>query len=307
MECRDVKNMLSEYIDGVLSDDAAASVKAHLDECGGCTETYEEMTRLIGYMRDTETVDEPADLLDNVKARLETPASPAAWLRRLFTPAPISIPVAATVIVVVAMLVFYLPGVRDGGDLIEAPISKDTAISEAPSVEKKRDKKEPAPPRAEKMESTADDEVVVDAPAPEVAPAPGDVAASQEVASTEEVPSAEEVRASGEARDLDEVRSFESASASKAAPTPKEVSIEGGVSTSEDVSIPDIILALGGTLVNQEFGEAGRRQATLVVELPVDSIPSLLKKLEELGWTAGELPEETLSRKGKVTIKINKR
>ena len=47
MECRDVKKLLSEYIDGVLAEGQVPVVKQHLLTCRDCKETYKSMNRLI--------------------------------------------------------------------------------------------------------------------------------------------------------------------------------------------------------------------------------------------------------------------
>jgi hypothetical protein len=109
MECRDVQKLLSEYIDGVLSDSLAPVVKQHITTCDQCRDTYHSMNRLIGVMREMEPVDEPADFRAGVRARLEKRPSLARRLRPLFSPPQVKIPLGVAAALVVVVMVFVLP------------------------------------------------------------------------------------------------------------------------------------------------------------------------------------------------------
>jgi hypothetical protein len=125
MNCEEIRKQLSDYIDGELSPEAAAQVAAHLESCAGCREAYEEMTRLVGYMREMETVDEPADLLQKVRSRLA--AKPSAWerFRELLSTPALRVPAAATVLAAILLVVLYAPTHHEPGRKMartEAPV-----------------------------------------------------------------------------------------------------------------------------------------------------------------------------------------
>jgi hypothetical protein len=109
MECRDVQNLLSEYIDGVLSESLAPVVKQHIATCDQCQDTYHSMNRMIGVMREMEPVDEPADFRAGVRARLEKRPSVASRLRPLFYPPRVKVPLGVAAALVVAVVIWVLP------------------------------------------------------------------------------------------------------------------------------------------------------------------------------------------------------
>ena len=113
MECKGIKNQLSDYIDGQLSEAAAGEVAQHLESCPGCRQAYKDMTRLVGFMREIDTVDEPADLVQNVRSRLES--KPSVWdrFRDLISTPAFRVPAAATVLAAALLLVLYVPGERE--------------------------------------------------------------------------------------------------------------------------------------------------------------------------------------------------
>lgn len=114
MDCREVKNKISEYIDGRLTGEEATLIREHLDRCASCLETVESMTRLIGLMQNIDTVDEPETILRDVKARLEKRAPLAELARRLFSPPKIKIPLELAGAALVVTLIMHMAGVGGG-------------------------------------------------------------------------------------------------------------------------------------------------------------------------------------------------
>jgi hypothetical protein len=121
MECKKITELLSGYIDGELSGAQAESVEAHLAGCADCRRAHEEMSRLVGLMRDMDTIDEPADLIQNVRGRLASP--PTLWerLRGWFSIPAVRIPAAATVLAAILLVVLYVPGSRDTVPIMPEP------------------------------------------------------------------------------------------------------------------------------------------------------------------------------------------
>jgi len=127
MECQDIKNLLSDYIDGELSGDEATRVAGHLEACADCTETYEEMMRLVGFMREMDTVDEPADFAQSVRARMEGPPSTWARVRRLLSPPAVHLPLGAAVAAAVLLMVIYVPDRPEVGAPPSLTVDKKSA------------------------------------------------------------------------------------------------------------------------------------------------------------------------------------
>jgi len=64
--CRDLVEMVTDYLEGALPLARAAAVQAHLAECEGCTAYVEQMRRTIGLA--AQLCDD--DLPDELRARL---------------------------------------------------------------------------------------------------------------------------------------------------------------------------------------------------------------------------------------------
>ncbi len=47
MECRQVRELLSDYIDNLTSNEDSAAIKAHLAQCAGCNAEYEELLNIV--------------------------------------------------------------------------------------------------------------------------------------------------------------------------------------------------------------------------------------------------------------------
>lgn len=132
MDCHEVKELLSAYADGVLTEAETSLVKEHLDLCPDCMDTYEAMSRIIEHMHHMETVVEPDGFLDRVNARLEKPSFLAGVFRRLFVPPGVKLPLELAAVAVALVLIFYLAGFWADGDLYEITISlKDRIDSKA--------------------------------------------------------------------------------------------------------------------------------------------------------------------------------
>ncbi|GBD30630.1 hypothetical protein HRbin32_01739 [bacterium HR32] len=59
---RHPQDLLSAYVDGVLSDREAADVAAHLAECQACRETVADLRAVRKLLRTVRTPEPPADL-----------------------------------------------------------------------------------------------------------------------------------------------------------------------------------------------------------------------------------------------------
>jgi hypothetical protein len=107
-----VKEKLSEYIDGMLSQEEASAVKEHMDRCPECMEEYEEMVKIIGHMNQMENLETPEFFVEKVHDRIEKPKSLQRFIKRLFFPLRIKIPLELAGVAAAALLVIYIVGIR---------------------------------------------------------------------------------------------------------------------------------------------------------------------------------------------------
>jgi anti-sigma factor RsiW len=64
--CREMVELMSDYLDGVLADDVRARFEGHLAGCEGCTNALEQLratVRITGTLRDEPIADERRELL----------------------------------------------------------------------------------------------------------------------------------------------------------------------------------------------------------------------------------------------------
>jgi hypothetical protein len=120
MTCDDVRDRLSDRIDGALDPAAEAEVTSHLATCAACQREVAGLERTVAGLRALGDVHAPAGFVDRVLAR----ARPEPWthrlLRAVFLPLPRKLPLEAAAIVLVGILTVVLyrgvPDLERGGD-----------------------------------------------------------------------------------------------------------------------------------------------------------------------------------------------
>ncbi len=70
MECKEFKELISEYIDGALPKDRMQAMEQHLELCIACKREYEELARVKALLGETKEVPLPANFDDRMKAAL---------------------------------------------------------------------------------------------------------------------------------------------------------------------------------------------------------------------------------------------
>lgn len=68
MKCEIIKDLLSNYIDGLTSEETNAEIRKHLDDCGDCHETYEKMSAIIP--QEIVSDDKNIDFLKKLKRKI---------------------------------------------------------------------------------------------------------------------------------------------------------------------------------------------------------------------------------------------
>jgi len=312
MECKAIKNQLSDYIDGQLSEAAAGYVAHHLESCPDCKQAYEEMTRLVGFMREIDTVDEPADLLQNVRSRLES--KPSLWdrMREWFSAPALRVPAAATILAAILLLVLYVPGERE---LIPVATAPDIHLKGAEGMldltvtleqEKKAPERqklddevkelvevagetEPVAVRGGRGEEVAvrvieGDELKRERSNGEVPPAAPKSEASDELRS-------QDAPAPAPAEDASEVASKPVVTMDKDAASglaaPKKSAVTVVEMSSEQLFVVAAVDSAGGEIVEWVYDDEHRLSA-VVAEIPADRYDAFQKMLGQLGQVSSE-------------------
>ena len=69
-ECREVFEMLSEYLDGELPADTCAHIEQHIADCPPCVEFVESLRRSVSVYRNYRPSENPPPLSPEAKERL---------------------------------------------------------------------------------------------------------------------------------------------------------------------------------------------------------------------------------------------
>ena len=125
MKCRDCRDKLIEYIDGILPPEEAQPVQAHLAGCSACRKEEDVLLAVLSEAR--APLPEPSELfwinfLPEVRGKIAL--RPEPWFATLFKPAvgwgSLSL---ATLMVLAGILVWRMAPIREGA----SPYSKATA------------------------------------------------------------------------------------------------------------------------------------------------------------------------------------
>ena len=111
MNCKEVKNKLSEYLDNMLSESQTVLIKEHLDTCSQCKMEYDELKRIIGHMQDMESLDTPKFFIKNVHARLDKSSFKQKLIGRIFLPLKIKLPLELAAMALITIAVIYFSGI----------------------------------------------------------------------------------------------------------------------------------------------------------------------------------------------------
>jgi hypothetical protein len=122
MNCADVRELLSEYVDGMLGAAPASAVEEHTARCPECRDTLESMSRITTHMNRMEPVDTPDGFLGRVNARIDQRSSFQNLTRRLFVPMRVKLPLELAGVAAAVFLILYVGGFGDRSDVLEIKI-----------------------------------------------------------------------------------------------------------------------------------------------------------------------------------------
>jgi hypothetical protein len=109
MECDNVKEKLSAYIEGLSSSKEKAMIEEHLKSCQECRTSLADLEKTVLYMKSLEDIEPPAWLSRKVMTRVREEAAPKEGiLHKLFYPLHIKLPVQAIATILIAVSAFYI-------------------------------------------------------------------------------------------------------------------------------------------------------------------------------------------------------
>ena len=150
MNCAGIKELLSEYVDGVLDAQTRAGIKEHIATCVSCQKEIKELKVLVEDLGSLKHAKAPDDFLDRLHERIEPRFGFTKIINALFVPMRVKIPVQLVTATATAVLVFSLIHVQQPEKQFPAqPLGDTRMISEAEEAKPQR-MSEPAKPLPEK-------------------------------------------------------------------------------------------------------------------------------------------------------------
>ncbi len=139
MDCSDIRQKLSEHIEGNSSPEQQALVKEHLQSCKQCTLYAAEIQRTLETLKGLEEIEPPAWLTAKVmkKIRAEAPLK-KGWRELLFFPLYIKLPIEtfAALLITVATIFIYK---NMGPELQQMEIQVQTPVMKSIPAEPEKD------------------------------------------------------------------------------------------------------------------------------------------------------------------------
>jgi len=124
MECQQIQERLSAYLEGSLPPAEKALIEQHLKPCQRCQEALADLRKTIEVVQGLPEVEPPAWLTQRVMARVRSEAAPRKTIwEKLFYPIPVKLPLEAAGVIAIAVVTIYVfKGIQPEMHLGKAPL-----------------------------------------------------------------------------------------------------------------------------------------------------------------------------------------
>jgi len=109
MECNDVQEKLSAYVEGIISHDEKMLIDEHLTLCQKCCESLADLEKTVEYINNLEDIEPPAWLTQKIMTSVKTEVHPKKGIfQKLFYPLHIKVPIEAVAVILTAVTALYI-------------------------------------------------------------------------------------------------------------------------------------------------------------------------------------------------------
>ncbi|MBN2298300.1 MAG: zf-HC2 domain-containing protein [Deltaproteobacteria bacterium] len=312
MNCKDVKENLSAYIDDMLDKQIRTLVDEHLAVCRSCREELASLLFVIEDLKDAGSLKAPENFIESLHERLDAPSYWSRIKEILFVPAQIKIPLEFAAVSIVAVLVFTVYSVYSPGNHI-AGFMKD-AVMESSGEEPVVHEGETGRPGSFSHQNAAADADYVEAakqPSLEIA-----LVLRDEIAAAADSPAEVKAKTQGSARALLENQvtassptQYKAASPGTALPLDEPAKSADALKKEEEENvitpdkkpdfykghesvrrILDLVGLSGGRVLSEEFDETGRQDPSIFAEIPYAQYRGFIEKLSGIADLNGPPP-----------------
>jgi hypothetical protein len=132
MDCKNIQEKLSAYLEGVTSSEEKLAIDEHLRSCKKCGEYLADLRKTLDYMKNIEDVEPPQWLTQKVMAKVKSEAEPKKGIfQKLFYPLHIKLPIEAVAVIFIAVTTIYIFKIVQP----EVRLQNRTEIAKAPVEE----------------------------------------------------------------------------------------------------------------------------------------------------------------------------
>jgi len=333
MECAKIRELLSEYIDGILDEQTKARVDKHLLTCEDCTEELASLRAVVDKLGSLESVEAPGDFLDKLHQRMEPGFTFRKLVQTLFVPVYVKIPLeAATAVAMVVLILAVWNAQQPEKQIAQVPqdsahvmlAKKTTADRVKPTAKEEAYRLEPALQEAtsqpsERVRETIElalliePEVRAKAYAPqagrEAPPAPEEIAKR----SDEEKPrirSPSETRLARQAAPEAEMKTEELSGENRALESaegersPSRDEAEASLSDVDEVlsEVENLIGLVDGTVISVEYEKQTQWPQSISAKIPMENYQAFTEKLKRLAVLKPAPP--TISEKDQRVVHV---
>lgn len=292
MECREIQEKFSAYLEDFLPSQEKGFIEEHLKSCERCRESLADLRKTIGHVSDLEAIEPPAWLVGKVMARIRTEAEPKKGIiEKLFYPLSVKLPIQAVATVLIVATALYIFRIMEPEVKITQKITKEAPQKFLPeakdtTIDTEKGKSVPVKKvpeilsrQASKMEeSEAVGTTVSPEPQEKAAPFPRQEAPAapkqDEVVTLEESIKKERDKPKDFSRSLGAKGSVEK----KSEPWTSEVRVTDIAAATKEIEA--VILNLNGRITGIEYTE---NRNILVAEIDSRHMNELIQKLETMG------------------------
>jgi hypothetical protein len=137
VNCKDIKELLPPYLDDLMDSEKRKILEEHLSICSQCSRELADLKKAMRMLHEVDEVDPPPWFKQQIMARVRQEAAAiqdAGFLKRLFFPLHIKIPVQALAMVIVGIIALYLYKAAGPQATRVLPVNSSNVISEQPSI-----------------------------------------------------------------------------------------------------------------------------------------------------------------------------
>ena len=109
MECSDVREKFSAYIEGIISFEEKSVIDEHLKSCRKCSESLADLRKALEHVKNLEDVEPPQWLTQKIMTKVKAKEnSGKGILGKLFYPLHIKLPIEAAATLLIVVTAFYI-------------------------------------------------------------------------------------------------------------------------------------------------------------------------------------------------------